>query len=336
MRNSTSIQTRLAAIGGKPSAETVPSPPFDFMRAMLRHPDEKEAIQLVEEQAGLEFDKAHDGGIEPPRASLAELDERYGASKADLDRLEERRRSTKRFVKSGALRTGSEESSAQRIDFSAWRFLDQISMILAYGALPIVLLMSGANVYANLRASGNPVFIENPWLAICLSALAPAASTALKFTANLFELWPTRKRFVHAIFGLSALSLLVWVIFFSINFSGISGGIDWNSFGESQGSGAWLVFTQLVAEILVGSALFLAAEDIAIKYAPDSYVENIEFLVIEDAIKAHLTPHQQLRDARNAAHQKLVTVTQAHDFHVNQRIAEFLALRARFNAVSNF
>ena len=65
---------------------------------------------------------------------------------------------------------------------------------------------------------------------------------------------------------------------FAMNFTGVSSGIDWDSIGESDGgTSAYLVWIQLVAEMLVAAALFLAAEDIYLKYAPNLYTENPDY-----------------------------------------------------------
>ena len=180
--------------------------------------------------------------------------------------------------------------------------------------------MGAANVYANLMASGEPVFIEQPWLAVFLSGLVPAGATALKFISGFFDYARTKKRYALSIYVVTALVLLIWSVSFSLNFTGVTGGMDWDAFGQDDGGkGPFLVWIQIVAEILVAAALFLAAEDIYLKYAPDSYIENLDYLNSAKALKAHSAEHDALRDTRNANHARIAQLTAARQAFINER-----------------
>lgn len=303
----------------------------DFYRTLLHYPDEKQAAEKATEQAGLGFDATHPEH-EQLKRELPDLDARYKASKAKLAKLDEAVDSTPQYIKTCAEYTGKE--SAQ-VRFSGWQSPDKVSFIFLNVALIIALFMSWANVDANLLSSGVPIFIEQPWIAWFLSLLAPAASIALKFTSGFFDYYRTKRRYTLFIFLLTALSFLAWVILFSMNYSGVSSGIDWNSFGEGSTSGSLLVGVQLFTEILVAAALFLAAQDIAIKYSPDLFTESLAHTNAVNARDRHLKTHIPLRDERNTKHARFTQLNAERKASINEQVVAYTAARARFNAMNS-
>ncbi len=328
-----SISKKLIAASDQGSVSSSHTPPSDFHRAALQL-DPKDGVQIVGEQAGLEFDIKSGAELMRSKLDQEELDEQFKESRATRDKLTEQLKSTKQHIKSAAFHSDSEEHSA--IGFSQWRRQDQVLIALTCISLIIAMFMGAANIFTNLMASGEPVFIENPTLAMCLSALAPLGAMALKFVSSSFEYYQSKKRYTTFINVLTALSLLVWSILFSLSFTGVASSINFETLDEETGTGSLLVWIQIVAEILVASALFLAAEDIYIKYAPDTYVENLEHINISRALKAHMIKHERLRDERNANHGSIVQLEAERQAFINERIAEYLAHRARFNSINKF
>jgi len=217
-----------------------------------------------------------------------------------------------------------------------WLGKDKVIFVFVFAALVVAMVMGASNVYSNLIASGVTVFIEKPWLAVFLSMLVPTGSAAIKFIINFMEHERSRKRYALWVNVLTILSLLVWSILFALNFTGVSGGIDWESMGESHSSGAALVWIQLFAEMLIASSLFLVIEDIYMRYSPDFYPENPEYVANCKALESYEQTHEKLRDKRNKRHGRLVELNAERLVSINEKTADYINLRARFSAANNF
>ncbi len=325
-----SAQSQLIAMSAKQSGKSAALPPAtDFMRNMLHYPDPQIAAQIIREQAGLEFDQSEDG-MQLERCFLDQVDigARYDASGLKLKQLKDKLHNTRQFVKSSIV---SEDASPKVKPFWRWRALDQMSFMLLIVSLIAAMGMGAANVYANLMASGEPVFIQQPGLAICLSLLVPTGSSALKFITVFFEYDRTRKRYALGIYTLTLITMMAWSIAFALNFTGVAGGMDWDSLGDSNNSGAILVWLQLSAEILIASALFLAAEDIYCKYNPDQTCESLDYLAADKALKNYHKEHEAVADMRGKNHGQCVCLKAKREAFINTRLVDFHALRSRLN-----
>ncbi len=325
-----SAQAQLIAMSAKQSGKSTALPPApDFIRNMLHFPDPEIAAQIIREQAGLEFDQTEDG-IQLERCLLDQVDisAHYDASGLKLKQLKDKLYNTKQFVKSSVLPSDSQVKSK---GFWRWRALDQLSITLLSVALIAAMGMGAANVYANLMASGEAVFIQQPGLAICLSLLVPTGSTALKFITVFFEYDRTRKRYALGIYTLTLITMMAWSIAFALNFTGVAGGMDWESLGESNNSGAILVWLQLSAEILIASALFLAAEDIYCKYNPDQTCESLDYLTADKALKNFHKEYEAVAEIRGKNHGQCVCLKAKREAFINTQLVEYHALRSRLN-----
>lgn len=214
-----------------------------------------------------------------------------------------------------------------------WQLKDQILLSLILTFLCISVFMSGSNVYAILMSSGNPVFLDDPWLAVCLSALAPTASMSVKFITNRMQFESTRQRFALCVYVLTAILIVSWTILFADNFSGITGEIDWNALLDSsdESTEKYFLWTQLVAEMLVTSSLFLAGEDIWLKYHRDGRQDNPEFLALIRA-RDELSPeHERLGKDRAEVHGQLTEILAKRQAFINEQVAEYINLRSRTN-----
>ncbi|MEM9388081.1 MAG: hypothetical protein AAGA68_23700 [Pseudomonadota bacterium] len=348
-RKKTTTQDKLAAAGARVAARPAGAQADEMMRALALHASSQEACALIAEQAGHTYDAAHGHTIVQLRLECEEVNGRYADSLARQKALEAKCANTTQFIKSATAHLtagissapGNDATAAEGTDagaltpapkpvrFRKWRFQDQISFCLILPGLAAALGMGAVNVYANLMASGQPVFIEQPWLAAFLSGLLPAGSTALKFVSGFFEYSRTKKRYALVVYILTGVALLAWCITFAMNFSGVSGGIDWDTLGKSNGKGSLLVGLQLTAELLAATALFLAAEDIALRYAPDSYVESPDFINATRVLRAHRTGHEALAARRSDLQGRLKAEEAKRDAAINDRVAAFLSYRAR-------
>ena len=190
-----------------------------------------------------------------------------------------------------------------------------------------MLIMGAANTYSNIMGSGEPVFLEAPWLAWCLSALVPIGSVAFKYVSNFFDHASSKKRYAIFIFILTTFAIIAWAVMFAQNFNGIAGGMDWDSLGSSDGGkGSLMVFLQIAAEILISAALFLAIEDISIKYNPDILKNNPDHTEFSAALKKHKAEHEATGKKRNTDHTAFVLLKNQRQQHLNMRSTEFAAL----------
>lgn len=318
MTNS-NLQKKLMAASDKSVPSPVASPP-DYIRKMVYLPDRKLAAALVTEQAGLEFDTDSGKDIPCLEAEKAALDARYRVLRDELEALEHERKHTQRSIKC---------PNEERKPFLSWALKDQCAVVMLAPCVLAVMGMGAANTYANLMAAGEPVFLEQPWLAVCLSALVPCGSTALKFISHFFDHAHTKKRYALSVFVATILFIVAWSITFSLNFTGVTGGMDWEALGESGGGkGSLLVFLQIACEILIAAALFLALEDVSLIYNPPAYDLNPEFVEIETAYKALKPEHDKLGQQRNQATSALAMLKNARQQHVNNRLLEYHAYLA--------
>lgn len=65
------------------------------------------------------------------------------------------------------------------------------------------------------------------------------------------------------------------------------------------------------------------------------YVENPEYLEIEKALKEQRAAHEALREKRGKLHGRLVELEAQREAFINERIVEYISLRARHIATMN-
>jgi len=316
---------------GSSGIKSSSSPP-SFAKKLLRHPDVKEASALIAEQAGLEFDVESGAELEQLNKEIDELNARYKVSCKTLDTLEKKLSGTKRTTKSGKLMSGKDDGPVRWKD---WRGIDKTLICVILALLLTAMVMGAGNVYAVLISSGDSAFIEDPWLAVMLSMLVPIASTSIKFVTNFMVLDSSRKAYAISVYGLTLVFLLAWGVLFSLNFSGVAGGFDWETVGEANSTANALVAVQLFCEVLSAASLFLACEEIYIRYAPYIWVRNSEYVETDKALVAHLSAHQRLSEQRGKKHGKLLEISAARKANVNNQVAEFFNLRARYAAAND-
>lgn len=331
MRKAKAIQARLAPDPRTPKTAKPASQQLSFAQKLLRHPDQKTAIELVAEQAALEFDQGQGAELAAVRQNAEDYNARSKTSCHTLTDLEDQLAGTKRYLKSGPLHTGKDDEATRWQD---WRRSDQVMVGFILCCLTLVLGMGMANVYANL-VSSDPVFINNPWLAVMLSALLPVGSAAGKFVTAFMTLDRSRRRYALCVYVITLALLILWSVLFAQNFSGAAGDIDWDSFGESDGTGSALVWAQIALELSAGAALFLALEDVYIRYAPTVWIENPAYQALEAQYKVHRKDHEALRQTRSDNHARLIELDAARQAFINEAVAEFVHLGARFSAVNN-
>lgn len=196
------------------------------------------------------------------------------------------------------------------------------------------MFMGSANVYANLMSE--IAFIENPWLAVTLSALMPAGATGMKFISGYFEYAKTKKRYALCVYSLTAIFMLAWSAVFAMNFNGAAGAVDWDALGEDDhGKGALLVWIQITCELLIAASIFLAIEQITHKYAPDRKEESAEFTNLERSLAEHGKSHAPLHKAYTECFGEKTVLEKEREALAQDWADHYLALHRRFNAVNS-
>ncbi len=304
---------------------------LSFAHKLLRYPNPKAALEVVNEQAALVFDSEHSEHITLKR-EIDALDNQFADSSGVLHDLENTLNTTKRHIKCATELSDSELSYISPRD---WKLKDKILFLLIAVMFPSAMVMGASNVYANLMSSGTPAFIENPWLAVSLSFIMPVAATAIKFVTQFIDsdLW--RRRYSLMIYVMTFMLLLAWTVLFAMSYSGISGAMDTDVFAESSNTGNLLVWSQLAVEIFAASALFLAAEDIYLRYAPETNMVNPEHTEVEKALKIHRAQHKKLCALTNEKYARLNVLNAKRQAHINEKSVEFIDLQTRFNAANN-
>ncbi len=305
-----------------------------FFRRLVHHNDAEISGAMATEQATHQADAQFGAELASVRLDSEDIDAAFKVSFKSLTDRETRLANTARYIKSGTLHSIGGKDAAD-IRWKDWRRKDQILLCVLLFCLIIAAGLGMGNVYANLIASGNAVFIEKPWIAVMISALMPIASVSVKFVTNFLTYDTSRKLYAKCIYAATGIAFLFWGSLFGLTHSGVTSGIDWDSLGETADYGSAFVSSQLLVELLAASALFLAAEDIYMRYSPDVYMDNLEYLEIEKALKEQRAIHETLHQKRGELHGRLIELEAQREAFINEKVVEFISLRARHVATMN-
>lgn len=266
-------------------------------RALMHAADDAAANEAIKTQAENTWTSQNGAELIAAETEAADVNEQMTQSCETRKDLNKRLRCTRRRIPAGASNQEDGSSALEPAKYSTWDLIT--TWVLGISAVAC-LLAGASNVFSNLMASGNDVFIENPWLAIALSSLLPIGSLSIKQISSFFDFDRTKKRYTFVIYGLLIIVVIIWSVLFALEFPGISTSIDVGDLLVSSKRGSSLVWAQLATEMLAGSALFLAMERIAIKYKPNYLIENPEYREAVRAVASHAAQHEKLR--ARAAH----------------------------------
>lgn len=300
-----------------------------FIRSILNQSNSENTEKLLTEQASLEFESVYGVEIEKLQLEIQNLEDRFKKSANELNKLEAKKEKIRPYK-----RTEAPKGKNYKTPFSEWSSKDQVSFLLSLGFMLILLGTGTGNVYANILSSGNPVFIENHFLALLLSALFPASTFTLKFLRDLMEEDRSQKAYTLFIYTLTVASIFHWAYQFSIYFPGMSNEIDLDSLGETSGSGSIMVQAQLLSELLVSVSLYISASDISGRYFPDCRVRNPEHIEILDVLKTHLDEHDKLCTERNDKRGRWTELNARRLAYINKVLAKYMSLKARQSKAS--
>jgi hypothetical protein len=316
----------LAKLAAPPSTDKSRQMP-EMQRALLSHPDPVEAVRMVTEGVEHEFDASPEGQkLAQTKLEAPHVETRQKSTGSQLDTLEKKQRGTKMRIKSAP-----EAVNGQSVPFLRRRKPDQV-MGVAFGlGLSVVLPLGVANVYSNLLGSQLEVFEANPWLALGLSFILPIASLSLKGVTNFIELDTHRRRYALGVYFISFLLILIWALLFAQNFAGVSVGTDWDI--DNSSSGTPFVLAQLLLELFCGAALALALEEIQIKYSPEGYCQNPEWVELKVSIKAIRAEYDTLHIKWCEMQSQIHTLEAQRAIFIQERVAQFINHQRRYQAL---
>lgn len=164
------------------------------------------------------------------------------------------------------------------VPYKQWEPYDLATLVLLLVTCGILLGLGSANIVALLRGSGNEIYLKTPALAYLLSAIVPATAVACKAGYHLCKLDRSRHTYAWVVFILAGIFALIWIVLFSISFEGSTGEIDYGALGEESGGQAVIdklrTLTQILAEITVGSSIFLVIDRLHARYSSSCLTEK--------------------------------------------------------------
>lgn len=298
-----------------------------FLRAMQSHPNIKEATKNVEEHAGQSFDRAYAPEQERLRRECEVGDEQAKAIQEELRALQQQKRATKPHH---TLAPERGTDNKQRRSFAQWNLKDRLTLCTVLFFMALVLCAGAGNVFSAIMASAIPIFLENPFLAVLLSCLLPAGSVALHCFAELLESDRARMRYTKLISALTSVCLVIWAVTFGFNFQ-ITDALALETFSAPAAHTAvGFTITQLLAEMLSGTALGLIAAHLHGRYSTDRTILNPEAETLDQCIAQALARLQAL-DAYHKAGGRLVQLKSMRALFVTEQVAHFVAIRRRFD-----
>ena len=259
----------------------------------------------------------------------------YEAAQSEADRIDKEYHDVCRELagtpewERAARKSGKrDQDDGAEVPFTDWSFLDQSIFVGALGLSCVMLGAGAANIQGNLVGSGLPMFTANPFFAWLFAMLAPAAALAIHCFGHAFLTWRLRNYYRVGIYSLTLVSVIAWSWLFADLFHG-TGGLDL----DFEGSGlkdTMFVWLQIIAEIMVGSSLFLIAEHVASKYSPDQLVQNLEHIELRERQAALSGDHKAAFERLATAKGAYTSLLGSREATINADLAEYLQRRRRF------
>lgn len=302
----------------------------DFIVSVATDGGTDEGARLVREQARHEFNAEHGPALAKAEQDVRDHEARLAGIDAERAATSAERRGTAEWVLASSKKGKREDKDAAEIPFRQWSLIDQ-AIFAGCALLAVVMLFAGvANIQANLANSGLPVFTLNPGFAWLFAALSPAAAMAIHTFGHAFRTWGARQRYVKAIYGLTALSVVAWSLLFAKLFHG-TGGLDL-SLDEGSLADTLFAWLQVTTEILVGSSLFLTCEHIAAKYSPNWLVRNRIYSELRERELALDAERERLVPLAVEARGQLTSLESRREAAINRAYADYLQRHRRFES----
>ncbi len=306
---------------------------LEFIRRLLNHPKVNEALEIIQDQVGSIFDKEFGAELKKLKRNQEDFLEEFKQSQKEKVKLRTKRDNTHRRI---SISTESGKNGKKRTSVPNWDWKDQFIFYSSLFGMFVVLGAGSANIYANVMGANIPIFLEKELLIYFMMILLPTGSYALKQFFDQVKTDKGKDRFTLGLYVITAISLLAWIILFSINFHGASGGdIDWNNLEEVDSSSftdILFVAVQLIGETVVGGLLFIAASNIYSKYEPGSHKDNPEFAEADKAFLDHCEIHSKTQDQLAEVEGRLEELEAARKTFIGEMVARYLRERGRWDA----
>lgn len=298
-------------------------PDHNFTRQLRNHAEGQKAVETHAEN---KWDAEH--GDKLARATKEEEQ-----AKADLEECERQLRRAQKVLEgtdrhiSKSKTSENGEASDEDVPFGEWSVFDRTTLIVALVASGILLALGSTNVATVILASGIPIFLDQPILAWLLAGLVPAAAIALKSGSNLLQLDQSKRNFSIAVFALACIAAVIWVILFSLSFEGATPDIDIDDLFADQAGGHDLTAlrntVQILAEVLIGAALFLVVDKIIASYRTGYRQANEAYPEAERDVHHWEARVSAAREAFNDAHGQVSRLTAARAAYVSEAVADW-------------
>lgn len=303
---------------------------LSFIQNLLSFPNVEQAKNLLREQAQLIYNKFFKREMKCLESEIEQLENRVEKSEKILKKLEKKAEKIRKRMRVGGQFLNKQFFSV----FLEWSPKNQLSFILTASFMFIMLATGTINVYTNIMSSGNPLFLETPFFAVLISMLFPAGTFSLKYLRESIENEGLKKFFTQSVYILTFFSILFWGHQFSLNFTGLSAGIDLDSLSKSMGTGHLMIEAQLLAEFMVSVSSYFALIDNFNLYLPDSKDNDPESLHCEKVRDEHFQTHEKLLQELNEKTGRLEQLKDDCQAFVNLAIAKFLSLRIHHDKTS--
>lgn len=298
-------------------------PDHNFTRQLRNHAEGQKAVETHAEN---KWD-AEQGD------KLARAKKKEEQAKDDLEECERRlRRAQKKLEGTDRYLSKSKTSESgevrdEDVPFSEWSDFDKGTIILSLVACGVLLALGSTNVATVILASGIPIFLDQPILAWLLAGLVPAAAIALKSGSNLLQLDQSKRNFSIAVFVLACIAAVVWVILFSLSFEGATPDINLDDLFADEASGHDLTAlrntVQILAEVLIGAALFLVVDKIIASHRYDYRKANEAHPEAERDVHHWEARLSAAREVFNDAHGQVSRLTAARAAYVSEAVADW-------------
>ncbi|MCJ8275004.1 MAG: hypothetical protein MJK04_37085, partial [Psychrosphaera sp.] len=98
-------------------------------------------------------------------------------------------------------------------------------------------------------------------------------------------------------------------------------------------SGTPFVLAQLLLELFCGAALALALEETQIKYSPEAYRQNPEWVELQTSIKGIRTEYDAIHAKWCVLQAQIQTLEAQRSSFTQERVAQFINHQRRFQAL---
>ncbi|MCB1935511.1 MAG: hypothetical protein KDF59_06180 [Nitrosomonas sp.] len=250
----------------------------EFFRKLAVLPDQKKAEQEARNYCETLYRVTYGEEMSRLKSEIAEAEQRSKQLVKAIAAQEQLIAKTDRMIRVQD-KLKREFPDKQDRNFRTW--LDILLGIICLIAAVFVLGMGASNVFSIIMSSGNPVFLDEPRLAWMLSGLLPLGAFALEFFKRHLQSDRSKRIYTITIFALSAILLLVWVVLFALVFgSPGDDSLDFDKLLKPAGEdhlGQAFTMVQLLAELMVGAALFTSGADLFAKHSPTRLVESPDY-----------------------------------------------------------